>query len=163
MLLFSQIGQYALRTMTTLALEAEGSALRASDIAERAQIPAAYVSKVLRRLTEAGLLVSQKGHHGGFRLAKSPACTRFEEILAAVDSLPARDVCVFGWGACQASAPCPLHHSWTELSTGVATWAHATCLADLQPARADAAASGRLGDEHARGEIPLFGSPPSAR
>jgi len=131
MMLFSQIGQYALRIVATLAQADDAAPLRATDIAERTGIPSAYVSKVLRRLTEAGLLASQKGHHGGFRLAWPADQIRFVDVLSAVDSLPAQKTCVFGWGACQASAPCPLHNAWSELSTRVFDWAESTTLNDL--------------------------------
>src|SRR5690606_30469313 len=95
----------------------EGSSrMRAKDLAPLTHVPSAYVSKVLRRLTEAGLLDSQKGHHGGFALAKKPKSIRLLDILGAVDAYPTGSECVFGWGRCSSVQPCPLHKSWTELS-----------------------------------------------
>lgn len=135
MMLFSQIGQYALRVMSAIALEPGDGALRASDIAEKTGVPAAYVSKVLRRLTEAGLLESQKGHHGGFRLSRPAARIRFVDVLAAVDSLPEPKTCVFGWGACKAMDPCPLHSAWSHLSSEVSDWSKSTSLADVKAQR----------------------------
>lgn len=132
MTIFSQVGEYALRIMSALALEPVGSALRASDIAEKTGIPPAYVSKVLRRLTEAKLLESQKGHHGGFRLQKPASRIRFLDVLAAVDALPEHKSCVFGWGTCKAADPCPLHPAWSELSTNLFEWAKSTTLSDLK-------------------------------
>ncbi len=131
MMLFSQIGQYALRAMAILAQQTDGLPLRASDIAERTLIPTAYLSKVLQRLTAAGLLESHKGHHGGFRLRKPASRIRLLDVLAAVDSLPEPRTCVFGWGPCKASEPCLLHPAWSELSGSVFEWARSTTLADL--------------------------------
>jgi Rrf2 family protein len=130
--LFSQIGQYALRTMAAFAqTQSDEPPLRAADIAMRTGVPPAYVSKVLRKLTEAGLLTSQKGHHGGFRLAKETSRIRLLDVLAAVDALPDQKKCVFGWGACKAAAPCPLHPAWSELSGCVFDWARTTTLAQV--------------------------------
>lgn len=129
--MFAQIGQYALRIMAVLARETAGKTLRAKDLAPMTGIPPAYVSKVLQRLTEAGLLISQRGHRGGFQLARVPEKIRLVDILSAVGSDPAGQVCAFGWGTCNPDDPCPLHPVWNKLSTGVVDWAESTTLADV--------------------------------
>lgn len=128
---FSQIGHYALRIMIVLAHQDRGVRMRAKDLAPLTHVPPAYVSKVLRRLTEAGLLDSQKGHHGGFALAMHPNKIRLLDILSAVDAYPTGSECVFGWGRCSSVQPCPLHWSWTELSVAVQGWAVTTTLSDV--------------------------------
>ena len=65
----SQTAEYALRAMSHLA-RPDAAAMRAIDLARATQVPVHYLSKVLRRLVDAGLLHSQKGHGGGFVLAR---------------------------------------------------------------------------------------------
>ncbi len=89
-MVFSQAGRYALRIMAILAIQPEAALLRAKDLAESTRVPAAYLSKVLRRLTEAGLLLSKKGHHGGFRLARPASEIRLKDVLEAVNTLSKR-------------------------------------------------------------------------
>ena len=80
----SATAEYALRAMTYLATLPAGASARASDLEAATHASAPYLTKVLRRLVVAGLLVSQKGHHGGFSLAKPPARIRFLDVLEAV-------------------------------------------------------------------------------
>ena len=90
-----------------------------------------FLSKVLRRLTAAGLLTSRKGHGGGFALARKPDAIRFVDVLRAVDFEPAADHCLFGWEQCDAANPCPLHPEWASLKDAIEDWARTRTLADV--------------------------------
>jgi len=130
-MIVSQTAEYALRAMAWLALVPTGSPTRAAELSEATGIPSHYLSKVLRRLVLAGLLTSQKGQGGGFRLARPAEEISFLEILAAVDAYPTEGRCAFGWGSCDEANPCPLHGAWSRLSGGVRDWAHSTMLAEV--------------------------------
>ena len=89
------------------------------------------LAKILRRLVLAGILESRKGKAGGFTLARSADAISFEDVLAAVDALPIANHCAFGWGACNATRPCPLHDMWTAMTEEFRDWAATTTFADL--------------------------------
>lgn len=127
----SRTAEYALRTTACLARLGTAGNVRAKDLAPMANVPRAYLSKLLGRLTEAGLLTSQKGHGGGFALARRPSEIRFVDVLRAVDFEPAADHCLFGWDDCDEADPCPLHPLWADLKAAIEEWAQARTLADL--------------------------------
>ncbi len=128
----SRSAEYALRTMASLARSTPPTGrLRAKDLAPRVGVPLPFLSKVLGRLTAAGLLTSQKGHGGGFALAREPAEIRFVDILRAVDFEPTADHCLFGWPECDADNPCPLHPEWAALKETIEQWARSRTLADV--------------------------------
>lgn len=131
LMLLPQTAEYALRVMACLAALPPGSGMRARDLAEAANIPTAYVSKVLRRLVLEGLLLSQKGHHGGFSLARPPERITFIDVLNAADFDPLIDRCAFGWGHCDGKNPCPLHHKYSQLKEEFYSWARRATLADV--------------------------------
>jgi len=106
--------------------------MRAKDLAPLAGVPRPFLSKILRRLTAAGLLTSQKGHGGGFSLAKAPEQIRFVDVLRAVDFHPTADHCLFGWENCDEGNPCPLHPEWAVLKEAIEEWARTRTLADIQ-------------------------------
>jgi len=116
--------------MTYLARLNADKRIRTRDLAEAVDVPAPFLSKVMRQLTAAGILDSQKGHYGGFLLARPPAEVRFIDILRAVDFEPAADHCLFGWKGCNAQDPCPLHPEWSILKVQIEQWAMAHTLAD---------------------------------
>jgi len=131
-MLVSQTSEYALRAMAWLASAPPNEPVRASDLAEGSEIPLHYLSKILRRLVLADLLVSRKGKYGGFMLARPVTEIRFLDILAAVDAYPTQGRCAFGWGVCDEMNPCAMHESWTDLNEKILAWATNNTLADVQ-------------------------------
>lgn len=134
-MIFSQTAEYALRAMAHLASLPEGQPVRARDLSEATGIPADYVSKVLRRMVQAELLRSQKGHGGGFRLAQPPGSIRFADVLLAVDERIDPDRCAFGLGACNTESPCRLHNPLSRLKATIANWAENTTFAEVAAVR----------------------------
>ncbi len=126
-----QTAEYALRAMTYMANLPPETAVRARDLSQATTIPSHYLSKVLRRLVLAGLLTSQRGHGGGFCLAREPHLIRFLDIMVALDFRPDPSRCSFGWGSCDPSKPCPLHSAWSRLNSAFCAWAAETTLATV--------------------------------
>lgn len=122
--------EYALRAMSHMARQDLEQRIRTRDLAEAVDIPAPFLSKIMRRLTEVGILDAKKGHHGGFLLAKAPGEVRFIDIMRAVDFEPTTDHCLFGLKNCDAENPCPLHNEWGILKEQIEQWARAHTLAD---------------------------------
>ncbi len=131
-MLLPQTAEYALRAMAYLALLPPDLPIRAKDLSQETGIPGQYLSKILRRLVLAGLLRSQKGQGGGFKLARPPGDIRFMDVLVAIDCYPTEGRCVFGWGSCNESSPCPLHESWQQMSQGFRDWAENTTLDQIR-------------------------------
>jgi Rrf2 family protein len=130
---FSQTAEYALRAMAFLAtLDDDGMPLRTPDLARAASIPPHYLSKVMRRMVVARLVRSQKGHGGGFVLARPAAEIRFVDVLVAAGYPMEPDRCAFGWGRCNPSSPCPLHPTFSKLDLAMTEWAYRTTLGDVR-------------------------------
>ncbi len=56
-----------------------------ADIAEHAGTNPVVVRRVLGRLREAGLLTSEKGHAGGWQLARAPEKITLADVYLALD------------------------------------------------------------------------------
>jgi Rrf2 family protein len=77
---------YALKALVHLAARSAAGALVPSQIiAERRGNPARFLLKVLSRLAAAQILLSVKGPHGGFRLARPAGDISILEVVEAVD------------------------------------------------------------------------------
>jgi len=126
-----QSAEYALRAMAYLATQANGEPMTSKELAEATAIPWQFLSKVLRKLVVHKLLSSSKGHGGGFSLAMPASTIRYLDIFIAVGMQPELDRCVFGWGGCNTSHPCPLHESWSQFNESFLSWATKTTLADV--------------------------------
>jgi len=131
----SRPAEYALRAMTYLARQAPEERVLTRDLAEAINVPAPFLSKIMRLLTTGGILDAKKGHHGGFILAKPPEKIRFIDILRAVDFEPVADHCLFGLDNCDSDNPCPLHPEWSVLKGQIEQWATKHNLGDSLKAK----------------------------
>ena len=67
-------------------------------IAAATGIPEPTVAKVLKTLAAAGLVASQRGARGGYRLARPLAAIPVADVIAAIDGPIALTACVDGVG-----------------------------------------------------------------
>lgn len=105
--MFSQTVEYALRAAIYLAQQAP-TPCTTQQMADATQVPRAYLSKVLQRLTEQGLVRSQRGAGGGVALARDPAEIDILSIVNAVDPIGRIATCPLGI-ADHRERLCPLH------------------------------------------------------
>lgn len=132
-MLLNQTAEYALRAMAVLATRWPDARVTSSELSDEANIPTHYISKVMRRLVLAKLVSAQRGHHGGFRLAKAPSAISFMDVLEAVDFQHEEQHCAFGLGKCNSSSPCALHPAYSALNACFRTWAMETTLVSATP------------------------------
>ncbi len=126
-----QTAEYALRAMACVALKEDQKPVSSKVLSRATNIPNHYLSKIMRKMVSAGLVTSQKGHGGGFKLAKEPDQISFKEVLEIVDYKIEPDECVFGWDKCNPDDPCPLHHTWSQLKDSFQWWAENMTLQEV--------------------------------
>lgn len=105
--MLSQTIEYALRAMTYLATLPEGASISSSIIARETKVPQGYLSKVLRDLVVADLVVSQRGPNGGFTLARPASQITILDVVNAVEPLKRIASCPLGNP--KHITLCPLH------------------------------------------------------
>lgn len=84
--MISRTVEYALRAIVWLASQ-PNSARTARQVAEATKVPVNYLAKVLQTLVEAGIVESQRGLGGGFKLARDAAALSVLDVVNAVDPL----------------------------------------------------------------------------
>ncbi len=77
-------GHYSVKAMLDLTLHQQDSPSSVRAIAQRQDLPAPYLEKLLIELRHAGLVVSLRGAQGGYQLARSPSQISVGQILEAV-------------------------------------------------------------------------------
>lgn len=81
----SKASDYAILTIAYFSSQSEGKINSKSDIARNLLLPEEFLSKILQKLTKAGIISSVKGVKGGYRLIKTPYLLTFLEVIEAVD------------------------------------------------------------------------------
>ncbi|MEL7538856.1 MAG: Rrf2 family transcriptional regulator [Pseudomonadota bacterium] len=77
--------EWAAHTCALLAVLPPDWALSKEALAEFLEVPPAYLAKQLQALSRAGIVISQRGAAGGYRLAKDPASLSLWDVTAAVE------------------------------------------------------------------------------
>lgn len=104
--MFSQTAEYALRAAVYLATQ-HGAPRTTQEIAQATRVKIAYLSKVMQSLGRQGLVLSQRGLHGGFTLARPADELTVLDIIMAVD--PIRRITRCPLGIQGHINLCPLH------------------------------------------------------
>ena len=76
---------YALHALAHLVERGDNRPLASHEVAQARGIPEKFLLKVLKPLVSAQLLLSMKGPHGGYRLAKPANKITLLEVIEAVD------------------------------------------------------------------------------
>jgi len=129
--LISDSGRYALRALAELALLPQGQYLGSASLAGQVDVPANYLSKLLQLLSRIGLLDSQKGAGGGFRLARPAEQIALIEVLDPIDRVRRWEGCVLGNEQCPGDSPCALHDGWGKVRDSYITFLEHTSVAQL--------------------------------
>lgn len=77
-------GHYSVKALLDLALQPGHQPTSVRAIAQRQDLPAPYLEKLLIELRRAGLVESLRGAQGGYRLSRAPAQISLGQILEAV-------------------------------------------------------------------------------
>ena len=128
-------GEYALRAMARIAQHPARQYALARDLGKELDIPGNYLSKVLQSLARAGLLDSQRGRNGGFRLARAPQDIKLFDILSAVEPMQRYETCILGHKECRDSDACPIHFMWKKARDKVLRLFRTTPLTKLARSR----------------------------
>jgi FeS assembly SUF system regulator len=132
MLKLSKLTDYAVVVLVRLS---EESGIQTSGgIAANTGVPEPTVAKVLKIMTTAGLVLSQRGARGGYRLAKPLATISIVEVIMAIDGPIALTACVeHSPTICDASSLCPVKGRWDMVNTAIRDALSAISLADMRP------------------------------
>ncbi|MDS3862121.1 RrF2 family transcriptional regulator [Thermosynechococcaceae cyanobacterium BACA0444] len=77
-------GHYSVKALLDLSLQPNYGPASVRDIAQRQDLPAPYLEKLLIELRRAGLVNSLRGSQGGYQLAQVPGKISLGQILQAV-------------------------------------------------------------------------------
>ena len=131
--MLSRSAEYAVRALSLLAVRGEETSVQSREIAEVLGLPPQFLTKILRRLTATGLVASQRGRSGGFRLSRAPESIPLLEVVMPFEEQRFDDVCLLGQGFCDDQEECPLHNPMIEIQTAFYTLLENTMLADVAP------------------------------
>lgn len=118
MLRISKLTDYATVLLAHLAEEGAGQRT-AVELADSSKIGLPTVSKVLKELQRAGLVVSTRGARGGYALARSADEISAADILGAVEGPLGLTECATHPGQCGLEPSCRVGRSWQRVNLAI--------------------------------------------
>ncbi len=120
MIRIAKLTDYGIVLLTHFAAEPEQATHTARDLAARANLPLPTVSKLLKLLSRAGLLISHRGVSGGYSLARPPGEISVAQVIAALEGPIALTECSpDAHGLCTLESMCPVQSNWRRINRAV--------------------------------------------
>ncbi len=139
-LAFSTKGEYGVRLMVQLGRRWGTGPASLAEIAAEEDLPRPYLEQLAMSLRDADLVVSTRGAHGGYQLARAPETIPMSEVLRALEGPLAPMICAAEDEAhspgCDRTSRCTVNLLWLRIRDAIAGTLDSITLADLVPQRA---------------------------
>lgn len=104
----------------------------ASSMADELGLPKTTVAKCLKMLAKHGVLASQRGVNGGYKLAREAKDISVAEVIYALDGPVQLTECAHGRPSdCQIEKTCPMRGGWDSINTTIQQTLQGMSLADM--------------------------------
>ena len=125
-------GLIALRHLTvTAARPGSRPSASAKDIAEAYRIPLPLLSKILQKLAKGGLLISEQGTNGGYRLSRPAQEINALEVIRTIDGPIILTKCFTEHPGCDQSTLCTVREPLRKVHEGILNLLAGISLSDL--------------------------------
>ncbi len=129
--MFTTPTKYAIRALSHLVKEAPEGYLSVRELGKGAEVPQAFLAKLLTKLAKARIVDSRRGPNGGVCLAREAGKISVEDIEVAINGHSIHEHCILGFAECGNDNPCPLHDTWEALKPKLHAKMHSLTLADI--------------------------------
>ncbi|MGH1378404.1 MAG: SUF system Fe-S cluster assembly regulator [Alphaproteobacteria bacterium] len=130
MLKITKMSDYAVIVLIEM-MQAE-DCVSVAGLAQQMQLPKPTISKVLKSLAQAGIVISTRGTNGGYSLGFPPEDISIEQIISAIDGPISLVDCVDGGEpGCKLGDNCPIRGRWDSVNTAVKGVFSNVSLADM--------------------------------
>jgi Rrf2 family protein len=105
---------YGVRVILDLASLGDGDRTSTQEIADRQNIPAPFLAKIVSQLSLSGLVTTYRGAGGGVSLSRPPHEINLLEVIEALDGPVRLNRCVIEPSMCPQDEQCPVHDIWAQ-------------------------------------------------
>ena len=131
-MMISTKGRYALRVMIDLAQHKDDGFISLKEIARRQGISQKYLEMIVACLNKAGLVLSQRGKEGGYRLSRQCDCFTVGEIMKLMEGSLAPVACLDrGAAPCLRAEECLTLPMWRHLDSIIDQYLSSITIQDL--------------------------------
>ncbi len=132
-MILSTKGRYAVMAMVELAMADQGKPITLAYLAEKQEIPLAYLEQIFAKLKKSGLVESVRGPGGGYRLSQTPEQTLILDVIVAAEESIKMTRCGGDShaGCMLPKTRCLTHDLWQGLTRHIEDYLQSVSLADV--------------------------------
>ena len=130
MLHMSKLTDYGTVVMSALAQD-PATMVTAKELAAKTHVALPTVSKILKMLARAELVLSGRGTKGGYRLARQPGEISVADIIDAIEGPLAVTECSSAQGRCVQEAVCSVRVNWQRINGAIRHTLERVSLAEM--------------------------------
>ena len=117
--MLSSTCKYGIRAIVYIAGNSKkGEKIGIKKISEDLELPMPFLAKILQQMVKRKILISSKGPHGGFSMARDPREIYISEVVKAIDGEDVFHRCVLHNENCisteRSRTPCILHNDYVK-------------------------------------------------
>lgn len=124
-------GRYGIHAMYDLAVHYGDGPQSIKLIAERQGIPEAYLEQLIAVLRREGLVISNRGAQGGYRLSREPSQITVGDVLRALEGGLNLVDCLLEEDSCGKTCDCPSRIVWMKIRDGLNSIVDGISLQDM--------------------------------
>lgn len=127
----SKLTDYATVILSHIAKDDINRVHGAFEVVEATGIAQPTVSKVLKTLVKAQVLVSVRGAKGGYRLARAPEKITVAAVISALEGPLALTECTVSHKGCEQALGCQIQGNWHSINQKIWQTLESITLADM--------------------------------
>ena len=131
MMRINKLTDYGIVVMTEIATMKSDTVHTAKVISQRTKIPLPTVTRLLKTLSNEGLLDSQRGSQGGYSLSESASTISVASIIESIEGPIALTECSTNECACSYESSCNVELPWQKINNIVKTALENISLAEM--------------------------------
>jgi len=126
----SRLTDYGTVVLAHLAHD-DATLVSAAEVATATGIALPTVSKLLKELAKAEIVMSTRGSHGGYQLARDAAAISAADVIDALEGPVSITECSASDSHCNLEAACHVGRTWQRINTAIRHALDEVSLADL--------------------------------
>lgn len=130
-MIFSQKTKYGIQTTLYMAMEKDKEIFSTRHISNEIGISYSYLAKIVKVLSEKGILHTVLGKGGGLKLAQEPGSVKLIDILYALEGDDYFDTCILGKNSCSSDDGCICTDTWRQIQHEIYNFLADSTLEDL--------------------------------
>lgn len=132
MLRIGKMTDYGVVLLSYFARWEASRVFNAKELSKQSKLPLPSVSKILKALSRGGILESQRGASGGYRLTRSAKEISIAEIISLLEGPVSLTECSVSEAcACALEISCPSRNGWRKMNRAVIQALEGITLSDM--------------------------------